>query len=261
MHLRVIKSFCKGNKTANEKMSVLYDKFSVIHKGKYPRKDFELGLLSAGAKVARLMGEKCLRYPHDQYEKFIREQEFVSPEFWAYVHSIGESHLVPVPSPIKKVNCPARAKETTTPFSDAFIKKEISQSPIKKEPPIKEASKSQTPPDPEEKCYEGLLPGDWPVMTLSQQIDFTKKVHHKGFQEFILSKNPQIKTYFSKVRGAPVRMPIYVTLFSFPSDNYTAEARGLLKTFVHILNDVGRARLQYLEYNEPPTVEIREIRN
>ena len=40
-----------------------------------------------------------------------------------------------------------------------------------------------------------------------------------------------------------------------------AEAKGLLKMFVGILNDVGRAKLQYVEYNEPTkTVEIREVR-
>jgi hypothetical protein len=236
MNAKSIKAFCKSHKTANEKMANLYERFSDIHKGKCTREDFELGLLSIGSKVARVAGERCLRYPKDQYDKFIREQEFVSQEFWTYVHSIGENNNV-TPSIIEKTIEPVIPEKAP------------------------EALSEPDPSEMESKCYEGLLPGNWTVMTLPQRIDFTKKVHHKGFRAYILLKDKDLKNYFSKVKQQPVGMPIYVTLFSFPSDNYSVEAKNLLKLFIGVLNDVGRARLQYVEYNEPKTVEIREVRN
>ena len=257
MNTRLIKMFCKSNKTANEKMSSLYELFltqkysphgtrKCLRPVTMPRGDFELGLLSLGSKVARLAGEKCLRYPEDQYEKFILEQEKVSKDFWDYVHSIGKSNtlepVVPPPVPVSSTTEPKASPQ----HEDLVTKKEIS---------LEEAEK---------KCYEGLLPINWAMMSFPQKVDFTKKVYHKGFREYICAQDKKIDNFFLQAKdksGGATNMPIYVTLFSFPSDNYSVEAKGLLKMFVGILNDVGRAKLQYVEYNEPTrTVEIREVR-
>ena len=250
MDTKILKQFCKNNKTVGEKMGTLFEKFNQIQyvRGKeapIQREDFEMGLLFMGSKVAKKLKENCLTYPKDQHEKFIREQEFASQKFWNHVHSITEPQPAvtePQPSlePSKNVTELVKIEEEKHPES------------------IPELSIN----DMELKCYEGLLPSNWIRMTLPERIDFTKKVHHKGFRSYIFDLDKKIDAYFKKVKDKPTTadMAIYVTLFSFPADNYSTEAKSLLKCFIDVLNDLGRARLQYIECNEPKTVEVREVR-
>ena len=98
-------------------------------------------------------------------------------------------------------------------------------------------------------------------MSLSERIDFVNKVQHQGFLKFILEKDKRIGSFFSKVKKPDkLALKMYVLLFSFPSDNYSEESKNLLKCFIEVLNQIGRASLQYVECSNPNVVEIREVR-
>ena len=230
MDLKIIRRFLKGVKTAGLTLNEVYQRFLWTKPPSGDREEFEKALLSVGTHVAKRTLKSCRTYPPDQYWKYIKEQGFVSPGLWAEAHggqrppSVPEPVVVPEPKPLATTSIP--------------------------------------PADMEERCYENLLPADWLTLTLPQKIDFTKKVLHKGFKQYIL-RDKKLAAYFSQLKEKDPGPALYVTVFSFPSANYSEEAKGLLRVFVGVLNDVGRARLRYVECNEPPmppTVEIREIR-
>jgi hypothetical protein len=110
-------------------------------------------------------------------------------------------------------------------------------------------------------AYHNLLPLDWTTLSFSEKVDYTLKVQHGGFREFILDSDKKLKDYFAKLtEKKDHRLRLYITLFSIPADKYTEESKELLKTFVNTLNSLGRAKLQFLECKNPDMIEIREIR-
>lgn len=124
---------------------------------------------------------------------------------------------------------------------------------------IPEAPKTKRLSD--EVAYEKLLPRNWGIMTYSERIDFTLKVQHEGFLNYILNSDKKLKGYFSNLKEKKdSRLKLYITLFSINSDEYTEESKKLLKDFVKSLNKLGRAKLQVIECTDPNVLEVREIR-
>lgn len=228
-----VQRYCKSHRTVEKTLNQVYKDFCATC-GEMQREEFELVLLFLRNRVAKVMQNKCRTYPPDQYEKFTKEQEYVTKGFWNSAHSVKTVFIET-----------AKSVGAITSGSPPF-------------PPAAPLSLDNI----EKKCYENLLPGNWEEMTRPQRIDFTKKVHHEGFRQFIFSQDPKIGKFFQQMakKKNPTVMPVYVTLFSFPAENYSVEARGLLKLFVTVLNDLGRSRLEYVECNEPHVVEIREVR-
>lgn len=110
-------------------------------------------------------------------------------------------------------------------------------------------------------AYGKLLPADWATMTFSSKIDFTLKVQHEGFRKFILENDKKIKSYYENLQQKKdPRLKLYITLFSVEAGSYTQESKKLLKDFVDSLNNLGRAKLQFVECKDPDMIEIREIR-
>lgn len=113
----------------------------------------------------------------------------------------------------------------------------------------------------DEVAYEKLLPHNWGIITYSERIDFTLKVQHEGFLNYILDSDKKLKTYFSNLKEKKdSRLKLYITLFSINSNDYTEESKKLLKDFVKALNKLGRAKLQVIECTDPDVLEVREIR-
>lgn len=217
----LVRKYCRNHKTTGKTLHMVYQEFCEAS-GFMDREQFELILLSLNSRAAKSTRDRCLAYPADQYQKFIKEQEYVTEGFWESAHS-----------------------ERTILLESSEGVGAITQ-----------MGGADT------RCYQNLLPENWEKMTNPQRIDFTKKVHHEGFRDYIFSIDPKVAKFFREMRKkSPNTMAVYVTLFSFPAENYSNEAQGLLKTFVNTLNDLGRSRLQYVECNEPHVIEIREIRS
>jgi hypothetical protein len=220
-----IKSFCKSNKVSDKTLSDLYKLFANQKANKaYPYAAFEKGMEELNAAPVRTLKEKIAEYVKtegpDRLQKFCMEQQFVTEGFWDRV--VG-----------------------------GLSSKNASPTPVV----IKKAQDSDS--------YDKLLPQDWMRMPLSDRIDFVEKVQyqHPGFYNYLIAKDRRIKEYLKKVKSykkAPIKM--YVLVFSFPSDNYSKEAKSLLKCFVETLNQIGRTSLQYVECTNPNVVEIREVR-
>lgn len=109
--------------------------------------------------------------------------------------------------------------------------------------------------------FADQLPLNWLMMTLPERIDFVKKISHEEFKSYVLKQDPDLAKYMKRIKPDSKKMSLYVSLFSFPSDTTSEEAKQLLKSFVDSLNQLGRARLQYMECTDPPVVEIREVRS
>jgi hypothetical protein len=87
------------------------------------------------------------------------------------------------------------------------------------------------------------------------------KVQHEGFLKYILDKDAKLKKYYEGLRKkADPKLKIYITLFSFDSKTYSKQSKDLIRDFVATLNNLGRAKLQYVECTNPDMVEIREVR-
>lgn len=118
--------------------------------------------------------------------------------------------------------------------------------------------------------FADMLPVDWLTMTHPERVDFLNKIQHKGFYEYVLRQDSKLADFVKKSKSAgrvyKEKLDIYVTLFSFPANTTSEEAKLLIKSFVNSLNMKGRARLQYVECSDgdkrkSSTVEIREIRS
>jgi hypothetical protein len=121
--------------------------------------------------------------------------------------------------------------------------------------------KEYTKDKADQEAYNKLLPGDWATMTFSDKIEFTLKVQHAGFKKFILDNDTKLKTYLGKLKDKnDPRLKLYITLFTVEVEGYTPESISLLKDFVDALNNLGRAKLQFVECKNPDMIEIREIR-
>lgn len=110
--------------------------------------------------------------------------------------------------------------------------------------------------------FKSLLPLDWLSMPHPKRVDFVKQIQHDSFREYVLGLDPKLKSFFDSVKEnkKDIGMKLYVSLFSFPSDTTSTEAKTLLKKFIDQLNLLGRSKLQYVECSSPPIVEIREVR-
>ncbi len=110
-------------------------------------------------------------------------------------------------------------------------------------------------------AYERLMPNNWGIMTFSDRVDFMLKVQHEGFLKYILDKDAKLKKYYEGLRKkTDPKLKIYITLFSFDSKSYSKQSKDLIRNFVATLNNLGRAKLQYVECTNPDMVEIREVR-
>lgn len=110
-------------------------------------------------------------------------------------------------------------------------------------------------------AYERLMPNNWGIMTFSDRVDFMLKVQHEGSLKYILDKDAKLKKYYEGLRKkTDPKLKIYITLFSFDSKSYSKQSKDLIRNFVAILNNLGRAMLQYVECTNPDMVEIREVR-
>jgi len=226
-----LKSFCKGHAITDKTIAQLYVLYQGSNKrSKMTQYEFEKGLLGLNKRPARNVAEKVMIYVRengfDCYEKFIREVEFITKDFWDDIQGIK----------FKDKNL----------FSTLF--RQTHQQKV-----------LETDTDSDNK-YEKLLPIDWIKMDFSSRVDFVKKVKHSGFLNYLFEIDPKIKKYFSLIKKNPTKMKMYVTIYSFPSDTYSEESKNLLRSFIENLSMVGRADLQYIECHNPNIIEIREVR-
>jgi len=54
------------------------------------------------------------------------------------------------------------------------------------------------------------------------------------------------------------RTPLYMTVWSYPTEQFTSETKKVLNDFIQSLNGMRRARFQMIELKDPAIVEIRE---
>jgi hypothetical protein len=232
-YLKLVNNFCKSTRTKDAKLQDLFKSFL---KGYPDHKDqglFETTMLSLRKTPAIVCRDNCIKYAMDEgkdkwmeYASFVT---YVSREFW------DES--------VKGIEDPIAPEPVTPPVKSA----------VSKTPEVRKASNITT--------YNRLLPADWTTKTFSEKMDFTIKVQHKGFLNFILDSDKKIKEYYSRLEEKrDPKLKLYITLFSIPAKKYSNESKNLLKEFVDSLNQLGRAKLQFLECTNPEMIEIREIR-
>lgn len=232
--LKLVRGFCKRNIIADRRLSDVYIKFRDIYPEISPEQ-FELAMLELKTTPARKCKKLCLEYAGKHgsagYTLMIKEQEHVTLAFWYEV-----------------TDPPKKEKSTPPPLPEepAPVEGEIPRRPLRKI---------------DRDAYAKLLPVNWAEMTYSNMVNFTKRVQHEGFREYILSKNEKLRKYFERLpKKSDVRMGLYVTLFSFKEKEYDNKAKELLRRFVTMLNGLGRARFEYIELKDPGIVEIRELR-
>jgi len=216
--------FFKNNATVGRKVQDLYNNFKCQYGDKLTHEEFEQALFKLKKKCILELKKKCSQYigtnGPDSYDKFIKEEEYVSKNLWNKI----------------------------------FVEKEH----VSKQPMLIEDDSPES--DTNDKYFK-LLPVNWMTMDFSARIDFTKKVQHVGFFNYILDGDKKLKNYFARMDFAgPERPKLYVTIFSIPAHSYSEEAKSLLRTFVNSLNMTGRAKLQYVQCSEPDMIEIREVR-
>lgn len=238
--LKLVRGFCKRNIIADRKLADVYLKF----RDNYPEispEQFEQAMLELKTTPARKSKKLCLEYASKHgsagYTKMIKEQEHVTLSFW-YAVTDPPKKEKPPPSPLPE--------EPTSVEEEIAVPEEIPRRPIRKI---------------DRDAYAKLLPVNWTEMTYSNMVNFTKRVQHEGFREYIFSKNEKLRKYFERLpKKSDVRMGLYVTLFSFKGKEYDNKAKELLRRFVTMLNGLGRARFEYIELKDPGIVEIRELR-
>jgi hypothetical protein len=242
---RDIKKFFKNNATVGQRIYRLYHLFKEQHETKLTYEEFEQSLLDLKKKCALELKERCQQYIEKNgpngYDKFVLEEEYVSKKLWDKISwETTSASIVATLSP--------RQKESKSENEVSHATHPASQ-------------EMDTPESDTRDKYSKLLPVNWTKMDLSERIDFTKKVQHVGFFQYILDVDKNLKNYFTKLSNpGPERTKLYVTIFSIPSGSYSEEAKSLLRTFVNSLNMTGRAKLQYIQCSEPDMVEIREVR-
>lgn len=230
-YLKLIKNFCKGTRTKGVKLQDLFKLFVKIYPDHKDQGLFETTMLYLRKTPAIVRRDECLKYAmeegKDKWMEYASLVEYVSKEFWDMSINGMEDPIEPEAPPV--------------------------ESPSVESPVIRKSSNVMT--------YHRLLPADWATKTFSEKIDFTVKVQHKGFLNFILDSDKKIKEYYSRlVEKRDPKLKLYITLFTIPAKKYSKESKDLLKDFVDSLNQLGRAKLQYLECTNPDMVEIREIR-
>jgi hypothetical protein len=235
-YIKLVKNFCKRTRIKDEKLQNLFKIFVNDHPDYKDQGIFETTMLSLRKTPAIVCRDKCIKYARDEgkdkWMDYASLVEYVSKEFWDEV--------------VKDIEDPKEIPEPETPP----VKSKVYLSKI---PALRKSSNLMT--------YHRLLPADWAIKTFSEKIDFTIKVQHKGFLNFILDSDKKIKEYYSKlVDKRDPKLKLYITLFTVPAGRYCLESKELLRSFVDALNQLGRAKLQYLECTNPDMIEIREIR-
>lgn len=113
----------------------------------------------------------------------------------------------------------------------------------------------------DESSYQKLMPLNWDSLKFTEKVDHVLKVQHEGFREYILSKDKKLRDYYNNLsEKKDRRIKLYITLFTVSLKDCSKESRKILKDFVRALNDLGRAKLQYVECSDPDVIEVREIR-
>jgi hypothetical protein len=240
-----VRLFCKRAKIVGIPLSDLFDAISRKHP--MTRVAFEVSMLKLNKKPALDLKLRCLKYLEIEgehaYDKFCKEQNFVTKEFWTLATGIN-----PDEASIDVGEIERRAERFLQAGLDAIH-------PAIQPRPKDIASES------EQEAMQKMLPVNWMTMAFSDRVNFVKKIQHDKFRGFVLNLDPKLKKYFSVLKPKPpLKIKLYVTLFQFPAENYSTEAKNLLKGFIEILNTFGRANLQYVECTNPSVVEIREVR-
>jgi hypothetical protein len=247
--IKKVRSFCKGTKIVGVSLSDLFDSIS----RKYPmtRGVFEVSMLKLNKKPALDLKEHCLEYFEAEgehaYEKFCKEQGFVTEEFWAVVtgvkpsetairvsHSTDQGKWKTLMTESSTMTAIAPAKAVPT----AWEAKNVLENPSSYLNRVEEIKKIIAPaPENEQEAMQRMLPVNWATMDFPNRVDFVKKIQHGKFRDFVLGVDSKLKKYFSVLKPKPpLKIKLYVTLFQFPADNYSTEAKNLLKSFVEILN-------------------------
>ena len=224
-----LKSFCKSNKLSDKSLSEAYELYLKGGKNPLNRDDFEAELLNLNIGIAVKEAKACAAFAtihgRSSHEKYVRSNHYVSKKLWKLAMEKVQGDVEQQPEDIHQGS------------TDVLI--EIN----------------------EEETYKKLLPMNWTRMSFSDRVQFTRKVQHDGFFKYICKTDPKIDKYLGALKeGRHPGLNLYITLFSFPSKNYSDEAKALLKCFVDTLNMAGRSKLQYMECHEPDIVEIREVR-
>jgi hypothetical protein len=220
-----VRNFCKSMSIKDKSLDNLAKIF--LEKHEMSREDFELCMLQLGKSPALKVKEQCREYFRNErefgYFKYCKEQTPITERFWEAC--------------IAGFEIPAEESEVEAPVEDAPLLDEKSSD-----------------------AFSKLLPANWVKMDKAERLDFVGKIHHPGFRSYVLEKEPELKKYFSSKRSSINKMKLYVTLFQFPAENYSEEAKALLRCFVENLNSLGRSNLQFVECSNPHVIEIREVR-
>jgi hypothetical protein len=245
-----VRRFCKDKKIVGVSLSDLFDNLSKRHP--MTRDSFEVSMLELNKKPALDLKSRCLEYVKNEgdyaYEKYCLEQGFVTKSFW--LRATG----------VKPLDIDSRPTKT--------LKVKIVPEVIKTQDPYKAIEEKNEDPDKDKKnefiswqSMEKMLPINWVSMPFSERVDFVKKIKNSKFREVVLGTDSKLKKFFLKSNpNLTPKMKVYVTLFQFPSNRYSEEAKNLLRAFIEILNTYGRANLQFVECTNPDTIEIREVR-
>jgi hypothetical protein len=60
-------------------------------------------------------------------------------------------------------------------------------------------------------------------------------------------------------KGPSSRSPLYMKIWSYPSDKIGVQAKEVLDDFIATLNQTKRARFEVIELKSPAVLEVREI--
>lgn len=224
-----VKNFIKKYRTSGQTIHHIYRRYLEINPDT-SLPEFEFEYLKQRPRAADQLLDQIQEYIKDNgedcYEKFIKEFQYISEKLWRRTLNILKYGK-------KKKSAGLPEKNSSPMISSDLIE-----------------------------GYNNLLPVNWVDMGFAERMDFVQKIQHKGFFDYVLTLDPKLKKYcertLTKSQAAPIK--VYVSLFSIPTDNYSEESKNLLKCFVEHLNQIGRAKLQCIEYQNPNTLEVREMR-
>lgn len=263
---------------------------SLEHLNKKVIKDVEL-------KIALFLKGRNMASLDSLYYKFIKEHEYVSRAFWDE-HTEKEADKTEIVQSQDKILKPSALKIEQNEWAsmpDVFKKEAIIkaakykdvdalkrywsyedditlknfcvtkiqaiESTNKMQAIIKKpAEKHKTDSEDAKSTYGGMLPVDWPTWSIGKRVDFVKVIQHKEFRDYVLSLDKKLEKFFLNIKEKPKSTHVYVTIYSFNSETTSQDAKLHLKGFVDALNQMGRARLQYIECSNLNTVEIREVK-
>jgi hypothetical protein len=270
-----VKLFCKRTKIVGVSLSDLFD--AVCKKHAMTRGTFEVAMLRLNKKPALDLKSRCLKYFQDEgdhaYEKFCKEQTYVTEAFWVVATGNKPPEIVPENCPsVEKTDktVPDRKQEkkniTSVDVLENFLKEQkkpeskSESSTVQYLERIEEVKKILSPIKNEPENLHKMLPVNWEIMSFSERVEFVRRIQQDKFRTYVFNLDSKLKKYFSDLKPRAPKVKMYVTVFQFPTNSYSVESKHLLKAFVEVLNTYGRANLQYVECTKPNVVEIREVR-